>query len=1027
MGEDHLRNEEEEEENKSRRRHPDELELKCVEDIEDQAPRRRTSVAQRVSRIWTELETSSWSMEVPAEEPPRPRPEPKKKQLVHEVVAGLCYLVLNLSSMLSVALLLEGPWENDSFPRLMRHVLYGYVITQIVSSETSGFPCCVTTTGKEALPLLLAVRDFVDKEVARDKKKVTTFIACSSCCSLIAAFMFFVVASRDQFTRLLDKFPAQVRSGVFAAIGFGILQLGFGAYGLPILDAQTWTDPANLLKFVPAYVLGICLVVVVKGGKQMVLFVVACFVVTHAVLIVTGLSLQVASNRGFLLGSVNDAHEHELWLLSLDDVDWSVVQKVLPDLCLAAFVGPLLNVGINIRVLEQVFASGGLRVSYRREFLCQGFAALLTGVFGGYHAYFAVSQTSILVKLKGGKAALRFSCALLIAFKLAPHVLSSLCAVTPIVLAASLFVMVGITFLRAALVEGVLAFSPVEYGNMVCTAVLCVTVSVPVGVAVGLTLTALHLLQLQSQVEPLRVSTLADERTLESYTPAEETYIEANASRVVIVDVKAPMLTVFNNPVQIFDGLVADINDVLHDSNHRSLVALVLDFTLVGRVDATSLDALATACARLAENPRLAVVNLPNGAGERDVLERYLGEKGCKLNALHFYDRDCDDTEDAAMTAIDEGTGPTRRASGFHPALIFAAQRAQTERLAAFKSKRNEAPTTSQAAAAVTMPSSPPMSPQASTTVRHKTSFGPSWTTRTSTQVLLRALLEVSPRQRALVDAEEMLLRNTTRRVGWDSVLFQLFVPKAQWPLPTRLSTAFRTVRQAVDFYAPLTNADGRHALYSFIFHSCKTHIVQLKPGRALVRPNEDSNVFHVLAGGQLSVFQGENGYLLERLKMPGQLATVHCWASAASPVAHDDGTLLYAADHAPDITVVAASRCLVLAVDLGDTAVSSAIPPVLVRMILTKSRITMRRLQFARHNVVRGGIQAATRGDSTSDNDAERGLPRHTSTRTRRGSREPVTLDGLSWGQIKDLAKIGRRWRPSFERSTRRPDSPLT
>lgn len=892
-----------------------------------------------------------------------------------EVVAAVLYTVTNMSGMLSVALLLQGSWDGDSFPLLLRHVVLGYVASQIVTTELTGLPVVVSPSGWEALPIILTVRSVVNNRLANaeDDDKAVTFVACSATCTLMSAIMMLAAASRRELTELLHIFPAQVRSGVFAAIGISIFSLGFAVFELQPFRSETW-EPSNLIKFGPAYVLGIGLLVVEDRCDKWWLTAAYVAVVVGgawAFFVWTGLSLSTAADRGLVLGSVPvDASlaEHFTQIVVENKIRWDVVIQSLPDLALAAFVGPVLNVGINVVVLEVMFDR---HVSYRGEFFCQGAAALATTCVAGYQSYTAVSETSILVKMSGLKFAMRISCVLLIGIVAWPRLLSGICALTPTYLPASLFCFVGANFTKTCLFDDLPTMTPVEYAQILTTCLICLLVSVPVGVAVGFALAAMSLVRIQSQVTVTSVSSLADERSHEPRTPAEDAYLDAHDHRVLIVDVLVPVLTTFNNPRKVWDDVFI----------RASLDVVVFDLTAVGRLDTTSLEALASTCKRNAPSHAfLYFVNVPDGTGEKAILERYLSHHGLALRTEFYDDTDADVTGERPsnlwqQTSVASSTGYDDLP--FSGALMRGViEKAHLSKQRSLDVFRDDA--------------------ERSVVKRHVV----------ESSSLDSSTVSIAPenaRDRAVADAETRVLAvSRLSRGGWSvSCLLSLVLPRSRWPLRLRLCLPASAVYRAVQLYAPHADLTACRALTAFVFHTCSVRLHKLKPGNALVGPGRPTNKIYVVVAGRLTVYQ--EGVILEKLAILGQLASTNCWAGERSALG------VYSADHAAGLSVVATTNAVVLSINLGNTATNHSMPTLLVRMLLTKSLITMRRLQLARSERRRQSKPSS--GDNNHNPSATSTLSLNSvAARSSSVPARPSSIRGVSWATLLDTVSTTAR-----------------
>jgi hypothetical protein len=179
--------------------------------------------------------------------------------------------------------------------------------------------------------------------------------------------------------------------------------------------------------------------------------------------------------------------------LSLVDLD--VVANSLPQICTASFVGPVLNISVNLIVLEGMLDAKGL--SYSVEFLSQALGHLFAFMGFGFNSYISVADTSIMRKAGGTSArAVILMCAMLFSVCLIPSVMPVLAITIPVLLPASLFVYIGIDIVLGCLGEMRGALSPMEYSFSLLTCCFCVVNSLPVGLVMACVVCAFQRLTL---------------------------------------------------------------------------------------------------------------------------------------------------------------------------------------------------------------------------------------------------------------------------------------------------------------------------------------------------------------------------------------------------------------------------------------------------------------------------------------------------------------------------------------------------
>merc|ERR1712217_953882 len=121
------------------------------------------------------------------------------------------------------------------------------------------------------------------------------------------------------------------------AIGVGVFMLGFESFELQPFDVDTWTAGSKLLKWCPAYAIGLGLWYIGEHYPSRFLilgFIISCIVGVHSCLRVVELHPRDARPLSEFFTMTYG---------SLHLVDVQIIVKVLPQLVAASFIGPVLN------------------------------------------------------------------------------------------------------------------------------------------------------------------------------------------------------------------------------------------------------------------------------------------------------------------------------------------------------------------------------------------------------------------------------------------------------------------------------------------------------------------------------------------------------------------------------------------------------------------------------------------------------------------------------------------------------------
>lgn len=404
-------------------------------------------------------------------------------------MAALIIVVVEVTANISVAWVLCGDWPQEFIYLLFLHVTFGNIITQATSTASSRLPGIVSVASVENLAIFKSIRCSLSSSMpgASPQAQLMTFVVISSLCSFVGAVMV-GAASHPTFLGLLNTFPDHVRTGVFAGIGICLFLLGFDTFGLSPYNAATWTSMSNWLKWCPAYLLGVFLWYLDERCSCTSLMVIFTAVVTasaHVAFMAADISMHEAVAEGYLLGKIDAQWFFEYYVFvwqNADKVSFAAVWANMHQVIVAAFVGPLLNVAINLLVLKTKFDG-----DYTWEFRSQALSLLATACGGGYNAFVAVSDTEIMHKA-GGKTsrATALVAMLLLGVCVAKPVCPLIVLLIPSAMVGAFFVYIGLAIAKGCLLDEMVDMRPAEKLCVVTVVVICVIKSVLHGLLFGL-------------------------------------------------------------------------------------------------------------------------------------------------------------------------------------------------------------------------------------------------------------------------------------------------------------------------------------------------------------------------------------------------------------------------------------------------------------------------------------------------------------------------------------------------------------
>lgn len=420
-----------------------------------------------------------------------PAAGPETPTLAGDITAALTLCIVQVVNCVSVAMILRGKWPDDYFDPFFRHVTYGFIVHQLITTALTRIPGVIAPSAFENLVVFVAVQDSIRQAMDGQPvdAQVTTFLAALAVSAVIGSGLLALV-SVPRLAALLGYLPDYVRHGVFAAIGIGIFNLGFESFGLDPLDATSYTSAENWLRWCPAHVLGLTLWYMDENCPSiqrllLVGFILVVVIGCQCVRLAYGLSVHDAVQDGWLLGDVGPRGFGEYFAAtygSLDTVDWAVVTSCLPQLFVAAVLGPLLNATINCVVLEGALQ---ITINYSQELCSQGVGLLFTGLFFGFNSYFAVADTSLMRKAGGNTARpVLIMVLLLVVVCVVPPILPILAMLIPITLPAAIFVYLGSAIAWGCAVEMRTTLAPMEYSFSLLICVFCLYTGVPQGLLI---------------------------------------------------------------------------------------------------------------------------------------------------------------------------------------------------------------------------------------------------------------------------------------------------------------------------------------------------------------------------------------------------------------------------------------------------------------------------------------------------------------------------------------------------------------
>ena len=335
----------------------------------------------------------------------------------------------------------------------IQHALLGFVLMQSVGSFFSASGKIITPISYEVMPFLARFASIASKTVSSDALLPTVF-AGSMLVSFAAALLCGFLSLLPIGGGVEKLLPPTLQAGLFAAMGWGLYTLsyetlGFEGDNLPFSPVIATAEAARL--WLPAHILGLGLWLASKQTASPALFpgfVVGVTILTHAVRVGTGTSLEDAQASHWLMASTSGRPCVHLFesAYKFDAVRWDVIlaPDALKELLCALLFGPMINTVLNLVLIGPVIEDV---VALPTELRAHAAGAMAAAIGGGYSNYVAVSNTAIHRKC-GGLDRLSCYCAAAIALLfLVVHPLFAVVGYVPTLVVAAICVYIGADFL----------------------------------------------------------------------------------------------------------------------------------------------------------------------------------------------------------------------------------------------------------------------------------------------------------------------------------------------------------------------------------------------------------------------------------------------------------------------------------------------------------------------------------------------------------------------------------------------------
>lgn len=414
-----------------------------------------------------------------------------------------------------------------------------------------------------------------------------------------------VVLGKLNLAHIARFFPYPVLAGFLATTGVFLLQGGIDVALGPV-EAASWDaylSPDLMLRWMPAMAVAIFMTLATRLlTGYLVLPVILCtsLLTFYGLYSLLGLDLATLEARGYLLGPFADGgFSGALDITAPMRADWGVILSQAP-LILTIAMSALIGTALNASGLELAIKRD---FDLNRELKGNGWANVLSGLFGGIPGYHVVGETLLASRLglNGPSAGLSAAAGCAAFFVLGGSALSNL----PVGFFAAIIAFLGIDLLVTWLWVERNRLGALDFATLLVIPSIAVGYGFLTAIAFGLLLACVLFIVEYGRLQIIRVeSDLATRRSLVERPDSELSLLTSQGHRAKIVEL-ATYLFFGTSGV-----LRAKIQERL--AEHHTLNWLVMDFKHVPGLDISTKQILLRIyedCA--AQNVTLILTNLP--------------------------------------------------------------------------------------------------------------------------------------------------------------------------------------------------------------------------------------------------------------------------------------------------------------------------------------------------------------------------------------------------------------------------------
>ncbi|MBN2304091.1 MAG: SulP family inorganic anion transporter, partial [Anaerolineae bacterium] len=415
------------------------------------------------------------------------RAELRADRLLPAVIAGVLLGFIEVIVAISLGSLVFSGDLALYLPRGIGIALITSVVSMLVIALRTSAPGILGSIQDTPVVLMAVIGGTLVGSMAADDPALlpTVLVAIASISILTGGFLW--ALGMFNLGKLTRYIPYPVIGGFLAATGWLLAQGSIGTMAGYELTLDTLPDllkSDQLILWGPGVAFGLTLFFglrYITHDLTLPGLLVGAFLVFFAVLLITGTSIDEATDKGLLLGDSGSAASWKLlapsdWI----DADWSAI------LGQSANIGAILALSavgllLNASGLELLFKQD---MDLNRELRAAGLANVLTGAAGGMVGYPTLSLTRLSHRVGGrgrlpGIAAAGVCAVMLFAG-------TSILAYFPVMILGGLLLFLGLDFLDEWAIRGYRKFNRLDYGVVLLILGVIATTDFLTGVGVGL-------------------------------------------------------------------------------------------------------------------------------------------------------------------------------------------------------------------------------------------------------------------------------------------------------------------------------------------------------------------------------------------------------------------------------------------------------------------------------------------------------------------------------------------------------------